>query len=65
MPLVYERTFQVRHYECDAYGRLHHANLARFMQETAVAASANVGYDIARYEAMKRQWLIRESRLTV
>ncbi len=65
MPLYYERTFRVRHYECDTYGRLHPANFARFMQETALDASADAGYDISRYEDMKRLWLIRESRLSL
>ena len=26
MPLTHVRTFRVRHYECDAYGYVHHAN---------------------------------------
>lgn len=65
MPLVFERTFRVRHYECDTDGRLHPANFARFMQETALDASADAGYDISRYEEMKRSWLIRESRFSL
>jgi acyl-CoA thioester hydrolase len=61
MPLIHERTFRVRHYECDAYGHVNHANYLRYMQETAMDASAAAGYDIPRYEAMRRQWFIRET----
>jgi acyl-CoA thioester hydrolase len=61
---VYERTFRVRHYECDAYGHVNHANYLRYMQEAAMDASAAVGYDNARYEALGRLWLIRESDVT-
>ena len=61
MPLTHERTFRVRHYECDAYGHVNHANYLRYMQETAMDASAAAGYDIPRYEAMRRQWFIRET----
>ncbi len=59
-----ERSFRVRHYECDAYGHVNHANYLRYMQEAAFDASAAVGYDVARYEAIGRQWLIRETDIT-
>ena len=59
MPLVHERTFRVRHYECDAYGHLNHANYLRYMQETAFDASAAAGYDMARYDALGHRWLVR------
>ncbi|MCI0397592.1 MAG: thioesterase [Chloroflexi bacterium] len=64
MPLVHERTFRVRHYECDAYGHVNHANYLRYMQETALDASAAAGYDMARYEALGCHWLIRETDIT-
>ncbi len=64
MPLIHERTFRVRHYECDAYGHVNHANYLRYMQEAAIDASAAAGYDEARYEAMRRRWLIRETDIT-
>jgi acyl-CoA thioester hydrolase len=60
-PLTHSRTFRVRFYECDAYGHLNNANYARYMQETAFDASAAAGYDLARYQAMQRHWLIRQS----
>ena len=61
MPLTHTRTFQVRYYECDSYGRLNHTNYLRYMQEAAFDASAAAGYDLARYAAMGRHWLIRET----
>jgi acyl-CoA thioester hydrolase len=64
MPRIHERTFRVRHYECDAYGHVNHANYLRYMQEAAFDASAAAGYDIARYEMMGTQWLIRETDIS-
>ncbi len=64
MPLVHERAFRVRHYECDAYGHVNHANYLRYMQEAALDASAAAGYDIVWYERHQRQWLIRETDIT-
>ncbi len=61
MPLTHSRTLRVRHYECDAYGHVNNANYVRYMQETAFDASAAAGYGIARYEAMGRIWLVRDT----
>lgn len=61
---MYERAFRIRHYECDAYGHVNHANYLRYMQEAALDASAAVGYDIPRYQHMQRHWLIRETDVT-
>ncbi len=61
MPLVHERTFRVRHYECDAYGHVNNANYLRYMQETAFDASAAAGYDLARYAALGTHWLVRQT----
>jgi acyl-CoA thioester hydrolase len=63
MPRTYTRLFRVRHYECDAYGHVNHANYLRYMQETAFDASAAAGYDLARYAAIGCQWLIRETEI--
>jgi acyl-CoA thioester hydrolase len=65
MSLTHTRTFRVRHYECDARGRVYHANYVRYMQETAFDASAAAGYDMARYRAMGCFWLVRETELEV
>ena len=65
MPLTHVRTFRVRHYECDALGYLHPATYLRYMQEAAFDASAAAGYDMARYVAIGRQWLIHETEIEV
>lgn len=63
MPLVHERTFRVRNYECDQIGHLNSVNFLRLMQETAFDASAAAGYGQNRYAEMNRIWLIRESEI--
>ncbi|MDD3826702.1 MAG: thioesterase family protein [Anaerolineae bacterium] len=63
MPRTYVRSFQVRHYECDAYGHLNHAGYLRYMQESAFDASADAGWDMARYEAMGFYWLVRDTEI--
>ena len=61
MPLTHERTFRIRHYECDAYGHVNNTNYLRYMQETALDASAAAGYDLARYAGLGHHWLVRET----
>jgi acyl-CoA thioester hydrolase len=63
MPAVHTCAFQVRHYECDLNGYLSHANHLRYMEEAAFEASAAVGYDKARYEAMGFLWLARATEI--
>src|SRR5439155_20426757 len=63
MPLTHERTFRVRHYECDAYGHVNNTNYLRYMQEAAFDASAAAGYDLARYAALGNHWLVRETEI--
>jgi acyl-CoA thioester hydrolase len=65
MPLTHVRTFQVRYYECDSYGRVNHTNYLRYMQEAAFDASAAAGYGLARYEAINRFWLVRETEIRI
>ena len=59
--LKHTRSFRVRFYECDAYGHVNNATYLRYMQEAAFDASAAAGYDLARYDALGRFWLIRET----
>lgn len=59
MPLTHQTSFQVRHYECDAYGHLNNAVYLRFMQEAAFNASAALGYGEERYAQLGRLWLAR------
>lgn len=61
MPAIFQRTFRVRNYECDAYGHLNNVNYVRYMQEAALDASAAVGWDVGRYQQIGHQWLIRET----
>jgi acyl-CoA thioester hydrolase len=63
MPLEHVRTFRVRYYECEAFGYVGGASLLCYMQEAAFDASAAAGYDMARYEEMKRLWLVHETDL--
>ena len=63
MPLSYTRRFRVRYVECDADEFVRDAVYFRYLQETAFDASAAGGYDQARYLAMRRIWLIRETHL--
>ncbi len=63
MPLTYEDTFRVRSYECDPREHLSHVSYLRYMQEIAFDASASVGYDLQRYERMKRFWLVHDTEI--
>lgn len=58
-----ERTFRVRHYECDAYEMVYYTNYLRYIQETAMDASADVGFDAAWYAANGTSWLVRETEI--
>lgn len=59
--MIHTSTFTVRHYECDAYGHVNNANYLRYMEHAAIEASAAVGYDEARYNALGTFWLIYET----
>lgn len=61
MPYIHTCEFQVRHYECDMYGHVNHANYLRYMQESAFSASAAVGFSAQRYESLNLQWLAYET----
>jgi len=61
MPYVHTYPLTIRHYECDAYGRVNPANILRYMQEAAFAGSAAVGYTPQRYANLNLQWLAYET----
>lgn len=61
MPYIHTCEFPVRHYECDMYGHVNHANYLRYMQEAAFSASAAVGFSAQRYESLNLQWLAYET----
>jgi len=60
-PRIFTTTFQVRHYECDAYGHVNNAVYLRYMEESALRASADVGYPLERYQQMGYIWLTRDT----
>lgn len=63
MPRTFERTFRVRHYECDAYDRVYYTNYLRYIQETAMDASADAGFGAAWYASRGFVWLVRETEI--
>ncbi len=63
MPRTHERSFRIRHYECDAYENVYYTNYLRYMQETAMDASAAAGFDANWYNSRGYIWLVRESRI--
>lgn len=63
MPYIHHYSLNVRHYECDAHGRLHTAALLGYLQEAAFDASAAVGWSAARYAAESLQWLAYETEI--
>ena len=63
MPRTHERRFRVRHYECDAYDTVYYTNYLRYVQETALDASAAAGFDSAWYAARGFVWLVRETAI--
>jgi acyl-CoA thioester hydrolase len=63
MPITNTTQFRVRYVECDAYGHVNNANYLRYMQEAAFHASAAVGYDVKRYDALGQYWLVRETQI--
>lgn len=65
MSYVHIYPFTVRHYECDAFGQVHDANMLRYMQEAAFAGSAAVGYSAKRYSEIGLHWLAYETDVAV
>jgi acyl-CoA thioester hydrolase len=61
MTVSLERTFRVRHYECDAYENVYYTNYLRYIQEAAMDASASIGFDAAWYAEQGTTWLVRET----
>lgn len=59
--VVHNQQFQVRLYECDAYGHVNNAVYLRYMEEAALGASAAVGYPWTRYSEMGRTWFTRDT----
>ena len=63
MPRTHERTFRIRHYECDAYENVYYTNYLRYMQETAMDASAAAGFGAEWYASRGFVWLVRDTEI--
>jgi acyl-CoA thioester hydrolase len=61
MPRTFTRPFHIRYYECDPYGHVNNANYLRYATQAALEASADAGYDTAKYRELGTLWLIREA----
>jgi len=61
MPRTCTRSFHIRYYECDPYGHVNNANYLRYATQAALEASADAGYDTAKYRELGTVWLIREA----
>jgi len=60
MEAGYVKSFQVREYECDAYGHLNNANYVRYMHETTLEALSRKGVLAARGESSRGVWYPRQ-----
>jgi YbgC/YbaW family acyl-CoA thioester hydrolase len=63
MPATFTLPVTVRYHECDAYGHVNNAHYARYMQEAAFEASADVGYTPAWYAANDRIFVVRATHI--
>src|SRR4051794_22403078 len=55
----FTRRFRVRHYEVDAAGRVGDVTLVRYMQESAIEASAALGLGPDWYRERGTAWVVR------
>ncbi|MEO6392355.1 MAG: thioesterase family protein [Pyrinomonadaceae bacterium] len=56
----YTRRFRVRHYELDSFNHVNNAVYANYLQEAAIEASADAGFDLDWYQTRGTRWVIRE-----
>lgn len=63
MTRTYKRRFKVRQYELDSFGHVNNSVYVNYLQEAAIEASADAGFDMDWYTAQGTRWIIR--RLTV
>jgi acyl-CoA thioester hydrolase len=63
VPHRFIERFNVRHYEVDAYGHLNNAVYLNYMEETAIRASADMGFALSDYASMGKVWLIYASEI--
>ncbi len=60
---VYRRRFRVRAYELGADDQVRDSVYLHYMQQAAVEASAEIGYDLDRYDELGAVWVIRDQRI--
>jgi acyl-CoA thioester hydrolase len=61
MAFIHWHTFPIRHYECDAYGHVNHANYLRYMQEAAFGATHAVGFSPQAFAERNLMWVAYET----
>jgi acyl-CoA thioester hydrolase len=61
MVMSYSKEFQIRYYECDAFGHLNNSNYVRYILETAREASVGLGYQTSRFSQYGRKWQLFET----
>ncbi len=64
MSLQYEAFFDIRHYECDAFGHVNHGVYLQWMQEAALKALAAAGFDITHPRPDQPLFQMRENDIT-
>jgi acyl-CoA thioester hydrolase len=55
----YSCRFKVRQYELDSFGHVNNAVYVNYLQEAAIEASTDAGFDMEWYAAHGTRWLIR------
>lgn len=60
MPKVYSWHFNVRSYELDVSAQVAPATYLNYLEEAAIQASADAGYDYDWYYANQRLWVVRK-----
>ncbi len=64
MPLHYDTSFDIRHYECDAFAHVNHGVYLQWMQEAALRALAMAGHDVSRAHSGERFFRMRFNDIT-
>jgi len=63
MTRIYRRRFRVRGYEVGATSHVHDSVFLNYVQQSAIEASADAGYDTRRYDALGTIWVIRQQTI--